>query len=73
MKKAVKERWLEALRDEEEYTQGRTILRSSTDEDCFCCLGVLTDLAVQEGVAEWRRDKWGGWKAEERDVLRRPD
>ena len=63
MKKAVKERWLEALRDEEEYTQGRNILRSSTDEDCFCCLGVLTDLAVQEGVAEWRRDKWGGWKA----------
>jgi hypothetical protein len=64
MKKAVKERWLEALRDEEEYTQGRNILRSrGEDEDCFCCLGVLTDLAVQEGVAEWRQGKWGGWKA----------
>jgi len=66
MKKAVKERWLEALRDEEEYTQGRTILRSSTDEDCFCCLGVLIDPVLKwAGLKDWSPtvDKFDAAKA----------
>lgn len=46
----IKAQWLHALRSGE-YAQGQGHLR--TDEDKFCCLGVLTDLAVEAGVAEW--------------------
>lgn len=46
----IKAQWLHALRSGE-YAQGQGHLRSK--EDKFCCLGVLTDLAVEAGVAEW--------------------
>jgi hypothetical protein len=44
MKPQVKEKWLNALRSGE-YQQGKHSLRV---ENNFCCLGVLTDLYVQE-------------------------
>lgn len=50
MKKAIKKRWVEALRSGE-YEQGRMKLRNKgTESDTFCCLGVLCDLAVQDGA-----------------------
>jgi hypothetical protein len=46
VKKEVKDKWLTALRSGE-YKQGPGALRRG---DEFCCLGVLCDLAVKEGV-----------------------
>jgi hypothetical protein len=44
--KEVKKKWVDALRSGE-YAQGRSSLR---DHDEYCCLGVLCELAVKEGV-----------------------
>lgn len=49
MNKDVKAKWLEALRSGE-YEQGRSYLRS--DDNKFCCLGVLCEIAVQDGVID---------------------
>lgn len=48
MNPEVKVKWLAALRGGE-YKQGRGCLRKeSRGETRFCCLGVLTDLYIQE-------------------------
>lgn len=63
MNTRVKQLWLGALRSGE-YAQTRRTLRDGTDEgsDYFCCLGVLCDLAVKEGVLpEPRKDGTGTW------------
>lgn len=52
MNSQVKEQWLNALRSNE-YQQ--TTGRLKTDEG-FCCLGVLTDLYIQETLSEWSSD-----------------
>jgi len=53
MKKIWKQRWLKALRNGK-YKQGRYTLR--TQEDRFCCLGVLCDVvAIHEGK-QWKFD-----------------
>jgi hypothetical protein len=44
----VKEKWVSALLSGD-YKQGEGYLR---DEDKFCCLGVLCDLAVKDGVID---------------------
>ena len=49
MKPEIKQRWVAALRSGH-YKQGPSALRR---DDRFCCLGVLCDLAVQDGVANW--------------------
>ncbi len=57
MNEAVRVKWLAALRSGE-YKQGTNFLQK---EDEFCCLGVLCDLAVKEGVippGEYS-DDWG--------------
>lgn len=46
MKEDIKERWVTALRSGE-YDQGQKRLQINGQ---FCCLGVLCDLAVKEGV-----------------------
>lgn len=58
MNPEIKAKWVQALRSGE-YKQGVGRLRSLGDE--FCCLGVLTDLAVKEGVegVEWDDDMDG--------------
>lgn len=43
----IRRRWVKALRSGK-YKQGRNNLRSLHNE--FCCLGVLCELAVKEGV-----------------------
>jgi len=47
MKPEIKEKWIKALRSKT-YKQGRNCLRNCTNE--YCCLGVLCDIAVQNGV-----------------------
>lgn len=42
----IKVRWVEALRSNN-YKQAKGYLKS---EDGFCCLGVLCDIAVKDGV-----------------------
>jgi hypothetical protein len=46
MNQEVKARWVAALRSGE-YKQTKEYLQS---EDGFCCLGVLCEIAVQDGV-----------------------
>jgi hypothetical protein len=53
LKPEIKTRWLEALRSGG-YKQARGQLKvASIDGDRFCCLGVLCDLAAQEGLIYW--------------------
>lgn len=47
----IKKQWVEALRSGE-YKQGRNALRTGDD---YCCLGVLTDLAVRAGIGSWSK------------------
>ena len=49
MNPEIKALWLTALRSGD-YKQGQGVLRDGADN--FCCLGVLTDLAVKAGVLE---------------------
>lgn len=46
MNEVVKSKWTSALRSGE-YPQTTSCLRDDTG---FCCLGVLTDLAIKDGV-----------------------
>ena len=63
MNKRIKKLWIEALRSGE-YRQGRDQLVEENlhGGDDFCCLGVLTDLYVQERGNPTRA--WGGWKGQ---------
>jgi hypothetical protein len=49
MNPAIKAQWVAALRSGY-YQQSKHTLRSAVG---FCCLGVLCDLAVQQGIASW--------------------
>ena len=53
MNPEVKEKWLEALRSGK-YKQGRNVLCSVNEngDRTYCCLGVLSEIAVQEGFAQ---------------------
>lgn len=48
MKKEIRDRWVAALRSGE-YKQGIYHLQS---RDHYCCLGVLCEIAVQEGAIQ---------------------
>jgi hypothetical protein len=56
MNQEVKAKWLEALRSGKYGQYRETALRH---EDRFCCLGVLCDLAVREGIGTWGKDVYG--------------
>lgn len=57
MNKDIAEKLVTALRSGE-YEQCQQALRNDTG---YCCLGVLTDIAVKEGVAEpWQKWNIGG-------------
>lgn len=52
IKPEVAEKWIEALRSRK-YKQTTSVLHAKAPDkgkDSFCCLGVLCDIAVQEGV-----------------------
>jgi hypothetical protein len=56
MNQEIKAKWVAALRSGE-YKQGQKYLNGAGG---FCCLGVLCDLAVKEGLAEWKVcESWG--------------
>ena len=48
MNKEIKDKWLAALRSGE-YKQCRGRLKKGNKNKSFCCLGVLTDLAIKSG------------------------
>ena len=50
MKSDIKQLWIDALRSGE-YEQGQYALKH---HDTYCCLGVLCDLAVKEGICKER-------------------
>ena len=52
MKPEIKREWLAALRAGK-YKQGRKRL---CHNDYFCCLGVLCDLSITDGLGEWQPD-----------------
>jgi hypothetical protein len=58
MNKEIKARWIEALTDGT-YEPQSGYLRSSLLD--FCVLGVLTDIAVEDGIGYWERDASGAW------------
>lgn len=63
MNPRVKQLWLGALRSGE-YQQAKKSLRDGTEggPDYFCCLGVLCELAVQDGaLPEPSKDGTGTW------------
>jgi|LakMenE01Jun11ns_1017448.scaffolds.fasta_scaffold9843616_2 hypothetical protein len=61
MEKALKEKWLEALRSGQ-YKQTIGVLKMQSENgDCrYCCLGVLCDVS---GEGEWVEGEWieGEW------------
>lgn len=58
MNPEVKKLWLQALRSGE-YTQGTGVLRTRNDE--YCCLGVLCEIAAQQGVIPPPTQQRGGF------------
>lgn len=68
MNPEIKKLWVEALRSGE-YTQSmgalcnlKNVGTESRDEYAvkgYCCLGVLTDLAVKAGVVDWEQPEDG--------------
>jgi hypothetical protein len=51
MRPEIKERWLAALRsDQYEQGTGRLGMRGTDGQEKFCCLGVLCELARQDGA-----------------------
>ena len=53
MNPEIKKMWADALRSGK-YVQGTRYLKYETPKGfCHCALGVLCDLAVKAGVAEW--------------------
>lgn len=57
MKKSIAKKWVKELRSGR-YGQGTE--RLVDENDNFCCLGVLCNLAVDEGIGEWVRT-YDGW------------
>jgi hypothetical protein len=51
MNASIKAQWLAALRGKE-YKQGRNQLHH-TDDNTFCCLGVLCDIQSPAGRGTW--------------------
>jgi hypothetical protein len=58
MNKEYKEKWIKALRSGE-YQQAQSCL--AKDDKTMCCLGVLGDLAVNDGKARWIIDEDGDY------------
>ena len=62
MNPELKSRWTARLRSGE-YLQGKGALRKRGEEqDFFCCLGVLCEIAVEDGKAHLsKQPEVGGW------------
>jgi hypothetical protein len=68
LKKAVKKKWVEALRSGK-YPQARDRLAKP---DGYCCLGVLCEVAIESGLAVEVEDDHG-YKRYDRAAMTLPD
>lgn len=59
MKKDIKDKWVAALRSGE-YKQ--TIATLNYNNERFCCLGVLCELAIQDGVELSKKQDLGFYR-----------
>ena len=66
MKPEIKQRWVEALRSGN-YEQAHGCLYKPHDE-AYCCLGVLTDLAIAEGAVPHNWARYAGMGSLPSDV-----
>lgn len=57
MKKSIAKKWVKELRSGR-YEQGA--YRLVDNKDNFCCLGVLCNLAIDEGIGKWVKGS-SGW------------
>jgi len=53
MNPEIKDRWIAALRSGS-YKQTQGQLRSVSEPNCYCCLGVLADLYLKDTQQDWR-------------------
>lgn len=60
MNKKVKEKWLDRLRNGG-LKQATSALKETYDDGTsgYCCLGVLCEIAVEEGIIKAPRPEWG--------------
>lgn len=58
MNEDIKQDWVINLTNGK-YMQGEGELRTNNDE--YCCLGVLCDRAVKAGIAKWHFEGLSGW------------
>jgi hypothetical protein len=56
MKEKIKDRWVEALRSGK-YNQG-TYQLHNVEHNKYCCLGVLCELAREDGIVALEKDKY---------------
>ena len=65
MKKAIADKWVKALNSGKyAQTEGR-LCKNGYKNDSFCCLGVLTDLYIQDKHKTTKNGKYTcGWEAE---------
>lgn len=57
MNPEIKRRWIERLRSGQ-YRQGKNLLHNPGD-DTYCCLGVLCEIAVEDGVITKNGERLG--------------
>ena len=57
MNKSIAKKWVKELRSGR-YEQG--VYRLVDNKDNFCCLGVLCNLAIDEGIGKWVKGS-SGW------------
>ena len=55
MNKKIKARWIRALRSGK-YVQGKSSLHRIGNTSRFCCLGVLCEIAVKDGIVKFDDD-----------------
>jgi hypothetical protein len=61
MKETIAKKWIKALRSDQ-YKQGKRLLCNSNNQ--FCCLGVLTELFIQDKHKNTKTGKYKyGWTA----------
>lgn len=56
MNREIRDEWVKRLRSGE-YEQGKTYLRNKNNK--YCCLGILCEMAVEEGAAESNLTNYG--------------
>lgn len=58
MNPQIKKKWVDRLRELPNHRQGKNALRRNNK---MCCLGVLCEIAVQEGILKRSPKNYGGF------------